>query len=114
LQKIFGVCLHPRFGGWFAMRGVLIFKDFSFPDLHKRAPPDVLKTDAEKIDLLEKFTYNWQDWTNAGFRDVIPVEEKYSDEQINYFDTKPKDRFKLLGIDREDGIGDNHLLGGHG
>ena len=95
------------------MRGVIIFKNFTCPDLPKRPAPNILKTDEQKIDLLKRFNYNWQDWNNTGFRDIIPVEERYSEEQIKYFDTLPKDRFKLFGIKRRDDLC-GLPLSGHG
>lgn len=41
-KKIYGVCLHPEFGGWFALRGIAIFKTVSCPDLQKKLPRSVL------------------------------------------------------------------------
>lgn len=37
-KKIFGVCLHPQYGGWFALRGVAIFTSLTCPHLPKRQP----------------------------------------------------------------------------
>ena len=37
-KKIFGVCLHPIYGGWFAFRGVIILKDFVCESLPKKEP----------------------------------------------------------------------------
>ena len=28
-RKMFGVCIHPKYGGWFAIRGILIFHGVS-------------------------------------------------------------------------------------
>ncbi|KAK3866849.1 hypothetical protein Pcinc_027652 [Petrolisthes cinctipes] len=88
-KKIFGVCLHPQYGGWFALRGVAIFTALTCPHLPKRQPREILMDDAAVVELLERYNNNWQDWS---FRDVIPVQEKYSHEQKNYFSTKPADR----------------------
>lgn len=41
-RKIFGVCLHPEFGGWFGLRGVVIFKTVNCPDLQRKHPRSVL------------------------------------------------------------------------
>ncbi|XP_013772122.1 methylmalonic aciduria and homocystinuria type C protein homolog [Limulus polyphemus] len=92
-QKIYGVCIHPRYGGWFSFRGVLIFKDVLCPDLVKNPPPDVVASDELRIELLERFNFHWQDWS---YRDIIPVVDIYSEEQKHYFSTKPKDRKQLL------------------
>nr|XP_022317705.1 methylmalonic aciduria and homocystinuria type C protein homolog [Crassostrea virginica] len=108
-QKICGVCYHPVYGGWFGLRGVFIFKDVRCPDLPRRAPPDVIPGQAQRVELLEKFNFHWQDWS---FRDLLPVPHKYSREQVVYFSTKPKDRGALIqrirstGTLLEEGEGD--------
>ncbi|XP_023218050.1 methylmalonic aciduria and homocystinuria type C protein homolog [Centruroides sculpturatus] len=91
-KKIFGVCIHPKYGGWFALRGVAIFEKFTCPLLTKTEPNDVIPED-KKRELLEKFNYHWEDWS---YRDIIPVAEKYSEEQKKYFATKPGQRHKII------------------
>ena len=93
--------IHPKYGGWFAFRGVLIFKGTICSISEQPKPPDVVPTREQRIELLERFNGNWQDWT---FRDIIEVTEKYSEEQKIYFKTLPKDRFSLLSTyEKEDG-----------
>ncbi|XP_059840142.1 cyanocobalamin reductase / alkylcobalamin dealkylase [Hypanus sabinus] len=92
-KKIYGVCIHPRYGGWFAIRGVLIFPDVQDPSLEQTLPVDCVSTEEKKIELLNRFNFHWQDWT---YRDIIDVEERYSEEQRQYFATLPAERFKLL------------------
>lgn len=88
-QKMYGVSIHPEFGGWFALRGVIIFKDIQHPGLPRRPPPDCVPGREDRIKLLEAFNFRWKDW---GYRDIVPVREKYSAEQMEYFETAPKDR----------------------
>lgn len=85
--------VHPKYGGWFALRGVLIFKTVTCPDLVRRDPPDVVPDRQRRIELLERFNLHWQDWS---FRDIIPVSEKYSEEQKEYFATKPGQRQSVV------------------
>ncbi|XP_048394902.1 cyanocobalamin reductase / alkylcobalamin dealkylase [Stegostoma tigrinum] len=94
-KKMTGVCIHPRYGGWFAIRGVLIFPDVQDQALEQKLPVDCVSTNEKKIQLLERFNFHWQDWT---YRDIIDVEERYSEEQKQYFATPPAERFKLLGL----------------
>ena len=93
--RIYGVSVHPNYGGWFALRGVLIFKDVSVPDLPKREPVDCVPTNEMRIDLLTKYNMSWKDWT---FRDVCvnKIVDRYSEEQKLYFETPPKERFSLI------------------
>lgn len=91
-----GVCLHSKYGGWFAMRCVFVFKNLVLSDeqLENKEPIDALNGNIEKIiDLLKKFNYNWKD---SSYRDVINVCEKYSDIQKEYFLVEPKFRKDLL------------------
>nr|ACO15118.1 Methylmalonic aciduria and homocystinuria type C homolog [Caligus clemensi] len=86
------VCLHPLYGGWFALRGALFFPNIQYDDSPKE-PPNILQSKEEIHNLLELFNDHWRD---ARYRDVIPVKEKYSPLQRLYFETLPVDRIKLL------------------
>ena len=95
-SSVYGVCVHPRFGGWFALRGVLIFHGVLAPRLAQTPPIDCVTGRERRIELLEKFNYSWQDY---GFRDIIDggqVEERYSERQRTYFSTEPRERFELV------------------
>lgn len=95
VQKICGVCIHPRYGGWFAIRAVLLFPNIELPFLHQNPPINCVTTEEERIKLLEKFNFHWRDWS---YRDIIEVKEKYSEEQKTYFATPPAKRLKLLQL----------------
>ena len=95
-KNIYGVSVHPQYGGWFAFRGVLVFPDVKVPNLAQVSPPDCVPTNEMRVDLLRKFNENWQDWS---YRDVLnkPIREKYSEEQKIYFGTFPvRNRIPLL------------------
>lgn len=93
LQSVFGVCIHPRYGGWFAFRGVIIFKSVHNPDLPQREPVDVVPDQEKRVELLDLSTNYWQDWR---YRDIISVEKRYSEDQKKYFATQPRDRQQLI------------------
>ncbi|XP_008305442.1 cyanocobalamin reductase / alkylcobalamin dealkylase isoform X2 [Cynoglossus semilaevis] len=93
-KKMFGVCVHPRFGGWFAIRSLLVFEDVTLgPDVLQPVPPDCVPTREGRIKLLESFNHRWQDWS---YRDVVPPVQTYSQRQRDYFSTLPAQRFALL------------------
>ncbi|ELW62174.1 methylmalonic aciduria and homocystinuria type C protein isoform X2 [Tupaia chinensis] len=94
-QHISGVCIHPRFGGWFAIRGVVLLPGIEAPDLPPRKPPDCVPARADRITLLEGFNFHWRDWT---YRDAVTPQERYSEEQKTYFSTPPAQRLALLGL----------------
>ncbi|XP_015666807.1 methylmalonic aciduria and homocystinuria type C protein [Protobothrops mucrosquamatus] len=97
-KKIYGVCIHPIYGGWFAIRALLLFPDIKVPFLLQKSPNDCVPTEEKRIELLEKFNFHWQDWS---FRDIIEVKDKYSEEQKTYFATPPAERLKLLKLEEE-------------
>ena len=96
-EKIFGVSMHPKYGGWFALRGVMIFKEVLAPELVQREPVDCVPSREMRIELLEKFNRSWRDWS---YRDVIAINiekiERYSKEQKDYFGTEPGLRSELI------------------
>jgi methylmalonic aciduria homocystinuria type C protein len=93
-KKVYPVCLHPRYGGWFALRGVLIMTKLTSTQLQKKEPPVILRSENEIAELLELYNDHWRDWR---FRDVIEVDERYSSDQIQYFDFPPgEQRWHLI------------------
>ncbi|KAA0188588.1 hypothetical protein HAZT_HAZT000681, partial [Hyalella azteca] len=65
-KKIFPVCLHPQYGGWFALRGVIIFKGISCVSLEKPVPREILQSKEQIKELLELYNHHWK---NNAFRD---------------------------------------------
>nr|KAG5696373.1 hypothetical protein BaRGS_028368 [Batillaria attramentaria] len=63
------------------------------PALPRVPPIDCVPAREDRITLLERFNFHWQDWS---YRDIVPVEEKYSEEQKKYFKTLPKDRKEVV------------------
>lgn len=93
-KKMFGVCVHPRLGGWFAIRALLVFVGVEVgPELQQSAPLDCVPSREARIKLLEAFNMSWQDWS---YRDIIPPSQTYSQRQRNYFSTPPGQRAALL------------------
>lgn len=58
---MFGVCVHPRLGGWFAIRALLIFGGVTAgSEMVQPIPPDCVSSREGRIQLLEAFNYNWK------------------------------------------------------
>ena len=92
-KHLLGVCIHPKYGGWFGIRGVLIFRNVQAPNLTECSPVDVLPDEDSQARLLCLFNDEWQ---SGQYRDIIPVEKRYSQLQIDYFKHKPKDRIQFI------------------
>jgi len=91
-NNFYPVCHHPTWGGWFALRGVLIFPGLTSPNLTRKDPPFVL-SDTEAKSMLELYNLHWQDWR---WRDAGCPKEKYSSQQIKYFETPPAERKDVI------------------
>ncbi|XP_048833591.1 cyanocobalamin reductase / alkylcobalamin dealkylase [Brienomyrus brachyistius] len=93
-RKMFGVCIHPRLGGWFAIRALLVFPGLEVGvELQQRPPPDCVPSQKSRVELLERFNFHWRDWS---YRNIIPTSQCYSEEQQMYFSTPPGQREALL------------------
>uniref|UniRef100_A0A0L8FYA6 Cyanocobalamin reductase (cyanide-eliminating) n=1 Tax=Octopus bimaculoides TaxID=37653 RepID=A0A0L8FYA6_OCTBM len=92
-KNIYGLSIHPKYGGWFAIRAAIIFKNLKFPDLKKKDPVDILPDQKTRINLLTMLNKDFKYWEA---RDIIEVSEKYTEEAIKYFKTMPKNRYKLI------------------
>ena len=92
-ENIYGVSMHPSYGGWFAFRAVVIIENAIAPDLLPREPVDCVSSSEKRIELLNRFNKNWQDWT---YRDMVQSLEKYSENQKLYFGTHPSERGKIV------------------
>ena len=94
---MFPVCLHPKYGGWFALRGILLFKGVKVVDsyLNKKDPPNILKRSHDIAKLLYLFNDHWRD---SRYRDIgMPSDvERYSNLQRKYFGTEPSERKALI------------------
>ncbi|KAM3876147.1 cyanocobalamin reductase / alkylcobalamin dealkylase [Diretmus argenteus] len=120
-KKMFGVCVHPRFGGWFAIRALLVFGGVEVgSELVQPLPPDCVPSQESRIQLLESFNFRWQDWS---YRDIVHPVQTYSQKQRDYFSTPPAQRSALLRtwgfLPREDTQPDPNsntqiLMNGHG
>ncbi|KAI3368936.1 hypothetical protein L3Q82_025909, partial [Scortum barcoo] len=65
-KKMFGVCVHPRFGGWFAIRALLVFGGVTVgSEMVQPLPPDCVPSREGRIQLLEAFNFHWQYYTFA-------------------------------------------------
>lgn len=93
-KKMFGVCVHPRFGGWFAIRALLVFGGVTpGAETPQPDPPDCVPSREGRIELLEAFNFHWRDWS---YRDVVTPVQIYSERQKDYFSTPPSKRVALL------------------
>jgi len=97
-SKLFGVAIHPEFGGWFAIRGVIVLKNIvlELENSLPKPPRPFIANDEDAIGhLLEEFTLRWR---NNVWRDVLPRSStrKYSEDFNRYLETEPGERWEFL------------------
>ena len=94
--RVFPVCVHPKYGGWFGLRGILLCRNVTVnSSLQQRIPPHICQSQAEIAKLLYLFNYHWSDWRyrDIGVRDNV---ERYSELQKEYFGLAPEKRKAVL------------------
>lgn len=89
-SEIFPVCLHAKYGGWFALRGIILLKNVRIDDefLRKKDPPNILKSKYEIANLLHAYNKHWRDWRYRDFG-LSSNLLRYSALQKKYFGTEP-------------------------
>ena len=82
LESIFGVAVHPSYGGWFVFRIILVLRNV-LADVERPAPLNFLTTEDKKMALREYNLYG----DLARWRDVpdIAKEHRYTPLEFIYF-----------------------------
>ncbi|KHN82473.1 MMACHC-like protein [Toxocara canis] len=94
LQKRSGVALHPKYGGYFAYRGVFVFPNVRLPSTFKEKRAAMLLDTVEKQEeAIALYNHHWWD---GKYRDCGNPVEKYSDLQLKYFSTLPEQRWPII------------------
>uniref|UniRef100_A0A0M3IMN9 Cyanocobalamin reductase (cyanide-eliminating) n=2 Tax=Ascaris TaxID=6251 RepID=A0A0M3IMN9_ASCLU len=89
-----GVSLHPKYGGYFAFRGVFVFLNVRLPsDFKEERAPMLLDTVEKQEEAITLFNTHWWD---GRYRDCGNPVEKYSDLQLKYFSTMPDKRWPVI------------------
>lgn len=88
-KTIYGVSIHPHYGGYFSLDAVIILRDIHDPGMIEKPPPDVVKSYAKRVELLTLYNDCYQ---NQKWRDIIPVQRKYTDEHMKYVMTYGEER----------------------
>lgn len=94
-DKVYPVCLHPQYGGWFALRGVIVLPNVK-ASMSRPEPPQVLNSPQQVAQVLNLYNDHWRDnrfrdWAADGI-----VKERYSDLQRKYFALKAGPERKRL------------------
>jgi len=93
-----GVAIHPKYGGWFAIRGVIIFSNVQLSEetksVQRPEPVEIFNDPAQVARVIELFAYEWQtnEWRN--FHPGLGL--KYTDDFITYLNMEPTKRWEYV------------------
>lgn len=95
-RKIFGVNVHPTYGGWYAYRALIVLQGASAPDLVRPADLDFL-THADKRRILAEYNLQHDVCTWRELGEDHPVSRRYlPDEYLFFTETSPAKRKRFL------------------
>lgn len=103
------ICVHPKYGPWFALRGLLVFPNVKGPDISEKQKAvrniadtgNILKSERMMKNIISRDIRKDNDWLEwVRLRDLIDPDhkEKYaSNQMLYYYFTGPdKERNKIL------------------
>jgi len=96
-SKIYPVCLHPKYGGWFGIRALVVFPGLTLCDgsvVSRKQPHEILTSQQQIAKLLYLYNNCWADWTyrDVGMPSSKSGETRYSEPQKQYFAQMPDQR----------------------
>ncbi|VDP72624.1 unnamed protein product [Echinostoma caproni] len=95
LNTTIGCSLHPKYGGWFGFRGVILFPNLRYPQLPRPVtrsslPPGIPPFDTDALrTLVTEYREHWREnrWRSTGLDEF--TELRYSTTACSFFNTPP-------------------------
>ena len=78
---ISGVCIHPKYGGWFDFRSVVVFENIQDESMEPVQPIDCVPGIEDRVKLLNLANFPSSFGT---YRNIISAEEEYSEKIKQY------------------------------
>jgi len=88
-NRILGVSLHPRYGGWFAFRALIVFENVTWPQSIPPPIPLSFLSETQKKEVLYEYNCQpdvgrWRDYHDASLGPII----RYDATQYAFFHEK--------------------------
>jgi hypothetical protein len=102
LRKIFGVNVHPEWGGWYAYRGLIVLRGGLAETLQKPEPLNFL-AESEARRIIAEYNLRhaeclWRDSTETGH----PPERRYTTDEFFFFtEVSPNKRRRWLQLRKD-------------
>uniref|UniRef100_A0AC35UDJ4 Cyanocobalamin reductase (cyanide-eliminating) n=1 Tax=Rhabditophanes sp. KR3021 TaxID=114890 RepID=A0AC35UDJ4_9BILA len=95
-SKLIGVGVHTKYGGHFAYRCIILFKDVILKNTTFSKANNFIKNKKEIANLIESFNYNWIDGTfrSIGETPTYKYLQKYDTNQLEFWSTS--NRFEVM------------------
>ena len=95
--KVLGLTLHPKYGGWFAYRGLLVFDHVKWCDEDQKPKPLRFLSDDQRRDAIIEFNVYpdlgyWRDFNDRSRGPVL----RYSPIQFAYYHEKSSRRRRRI------------------
>uniref|UniRef100_A0A0K0FFW6 Cyanocobalamin reductase (cyanide-eliminating) n=1 Tax=Strongyloides venezuelensis TaxID=75913 RepID=A0A0K0FFW6_STRVS len=97
-KKLIGIAMHSKYGGNFAFRAVLVFRNLLVPDFVPSIPTKALEDKETIANLIMSFNDHWMtgEYRNIGENDDFKYHDKYSELQLEYFSSPPPKRWEII------------------
>uniref|UniRef100_A0A0K0E9U7 Cyanocobalamin reductase (cyanide-eliminating) n=1 Tax=Strongyloides stercoralis TaxID=6248 RepID=A0A0K0E9U7_STRER len=97
-KKLIGIAMHSKLGGNFAFRAVLIFRNLLVPHFIPSTPAKMIQDKQTIANLIMSFNDKWfsGEYRNIGENDSFVYDDKYSELQLEYFNSPPQKRWQII------------------
>uniref|UniRef100_A0AC35UE93 Cyanocobalamin reductase (cyanide-eliminating) n=1 Tax=Rhabditophanes sp. KR3021 TaxID=114890 RepID=A0AC35UE93_9BILA len=97
-KKLIGIAMHPKYGGHFAFRCVILFEKVMLTDLELNSPVKAIEDKEEIARLILSFNDLWRtgDYRNMGETNGNSYAQKYTEIQMKYWNSPPAERYKVI------------------
>lgn len=85
LQKPLEFAVHHKYGAWYTVPAVIVFRDFKLPSLLYPLPFDALPSHEHRRYILQSLNDGSMEWRHADF---MPGTQPFSKEAEQYFSSK--------------------------
>ena len=95
-NRILGVSIHPRYGGWYAYRMLIVLHGVSWPPHVPRPSPLSFLSTEEKATIIYEYNKNpdlgkWRDFNDK----QLPM-ERYDTAQFEFFHERSNDKRRSI------------------
>eukprot|EP00106_Octopus_bimaculoides_P015325 XP_014782767.1 PREDICTED: methylmalonic aciduria and homocystinuria type C protein homolog isoform X2 [Octopus bimaculoides] len=92
-KKPLEFAVHHKYGAWYTVPAVIVFRDFKLPSLLYPLPFDALPSHEHRRYVLQSLHNGTMEWRHASF---MPGRQPFSEEAKQYFSSKFNQRISIV------------------